>query len=137
MEQQDYLKKQIDKLGFVLKELLSQITACGKNGETSQVIEITNETLRNELDIDIESLISLSSDTFLSILLSKKQLNNDNLELLADNLFQFSENLLQNDFETKKLVRQKVLVIYEYIDDSSNIFSFDRQLRMDKIKNSL
>ena len=137
MEQHDYLKKQIDTLGMVLRELISQIIGLGNKGENSQGIEITNMTLQNELDIDIESLILIPVDKFLDTLLSKKQLDNVNLELLADTLFEYADNLLESDNSTKKLLFEKVLLIYNYIDNEDTVFSFDRHLKVERINNSL
>ena len=46
MEQQDYLKKQIDQLGKVLGKIFSDLFGLKSNGQINAGLEITNQTLK-------------------------------------------------------------------------------------------
>lgn len=137
MEQRDYLQREIEKLGIAIREMISRITGFGKNGDFSQGIEMTNETLQSELDMDIDDLISVPTDEFIDTLLAKQQLDEANLELLADALLSYGDNLLENDDATKKLIFERALLIYEHIDKEGGTFSFERRIKIDKIKEAL
>lgn len=56
MEQRDYLQKQIDQLGRVLGKLLADLIGLKNQGEISEGIEIISQKLKDELDLDLESL---------------------------------------------------------------------------------
>ena len=56
MEQRDFLQKQIDQLGRVLGKLLADLIGLQNQGEVSEGIEITSQKLKDELDLDLESL---------------------------------------------------------------------------------
>jgi hypothetical protein len=55
MEQRDYLKKQIDQLGQVLAKLFSDLLGLTNSGQINAGLEITDQTLKNELDFDVQT----------------------------------------------------------------------------------
>jgi hypothetical protein len=133
MEQRDYLKKQIDQLGQVLGKIFSDLLGLKSYGQINGGLEITNQTLKNELDLDIQNLLDISTDDFVNTLRTQKNFTNDNLDKLAEILLLIADNKQSNN---KKLYK-KCLTIYEYLEKLENIYSLDRQWKIERIKNAL
>src|SRR5690606_35095203 len=133
MEQQDYLKKQIDQLGKVLAKIFSDLLGLKNNGQFNAGLEITNQTLKNELDFDIQDLLDIPTENFINTLTTQKKLTNENLDKLAEILLLIADN---KQGDNKKLY-EKCLTIYEHLEKSENIYTLDRQWKMNRIKNAL
>ncbi len=133
MEQQDYLKKQIDQLGQVLAKILSDLLGLKNKGQINNEIELTNQTLKTEIDFDIQELLDIPTDDFVNTLKKQKNLTNDNLAKLVEILLLIADN---GQTDNKKLY-EKCLTIYEYLEKAENIYSLDRQWKIERIKNVL
>jgi hypothetical protein len=139
MQQEDYIKKQIDQLGRVLGKILSDLLELKSQGSLSERIEIVDQPLKNSLNLDIEDLITIPTDNFIDTLKAENKLTNDNFEILANLLFHLADEVDDRDniYEKKSLLYQRSLVIYEYLNSTSSTYSFDRHLKVEKIKNTL
>lgn len=84
MEQRDYLQKQIDQLGQVLGKILSDLLGLKTQGQINEGIELTNQALKKQLDLDIEELISISTDNLINILKTEKNISTENMDKLAE-----------------------------------------------------
>ena len=133
MEQQDYLKKQIDQLGQALAKIFSVMLGLKNNGQINAGIEITNQSLKNEIDLDIENLLDIPTEDFINTLITQKNITNDNLDKLAEILLLIADN---GQLDNKKLY-EKCLAIYEYLEKVENIYTLDRQWKIERIKNVL
>lgn len=133
MEQRDYLKKQIDQLGQVLAKLFSNLLGLKNGGQINVGLEITNQTLKSELNFDIQDLLDIPTDNFVDTLTTQKGLTNENLEKLAEILLLVEDNQQDN---YKKLY-ERCLTIYEYLEKAENIYSLDRQWKIERIKTEL
>ncbi len=133
MEQQDYLKKQIDQLGQVLAKILSDLLGLKNKGQINNGIELTNQTLKTEIDFDIQELLDIPTDDFVNTLKKQRNLTNDNLAKLVEILLLIADN---GQTDNKKLY-EKCLTIYEYLEKAENIYSLDRQWKIERIKNVL
>lgn len=138
MEQQDYLKKQIDQLGKVLGKILADLVGLKNQGKASEGIEIATQTLENELDLDIEELIAIPTDKLTDTLIKKYSLKTEHFDSLADILFELSEGLnLQDKNKKAGYLYEKSLALYEYLNRTGTVYSFDRYFKIEKIKNLL
>ena len=133
MEQQDYLKRQIDQLGKVLAKIFSYLLGLKNSGQINEGLEITNKTLKNELNFDIQNLLDIPTDDFVNTLKEHKNLANDNLGKLADILLLIADNAQADN----KKIYEKCLAIYEYLEKAENIYTIDRQWKIERIKNVL
>ncbi|MDA0783860.1 MAG: hypothetical protein O2814_04860 [Bacteroidetes bacterium] len=133
MEQRDYLKKQIDQLGQVLAKLFSDLLRLKNGGQINAGLEITDQTLKNELDYDVHDLLDFPTDNFIDTLTTQKGLTNENLDKLAEILLLIADN---REDDNKKLF-EKCLIIYEYLEKVDSIYSLDRYWKMKRIKNEL
>jgi len=125
MEQRDYLMKQVEQFGKVLGVLIF----FKDNGKLS--IEVVNQTFKEELDFDIDELISLCEDDLIDFLEDEKQINVKNLEQMADILSFVAENA------NSKLCDKfyfMILKIYKHLEELESAYSFDRNVKIAKIK---
>jgi hypothetical protein len=132
MEERDYFKRQIDLLGKVLGKLLAELIGKKSNGG----IETTNQVLKNQLDIEIYDLIAMSKDEIIDFLKTKKQLNDENLEQIAEILMLNIETNSENRIEEidKLNLLEKCLKIYNYIQANDKTYSFERNMKIQKIQ---
>ena len=134
MEQEDYLKRQIDQLGRVLGKILTKLLGLGSNGQASQRIETTNQILKEESDLNIQELIDLKTDGFINTLISEKNFTHKNLDQLAEILLLIADSKPDKD---KKNIYEKCLTIYEYLETAEKTYAFDRQMKIKQLKNRL
>ena len=136
MEERDYLKRQLDQLGRVLGMLIARLLKTNPEGQIENQ-SFVNQALNNELQLDIPTIIDMESEYLLFTLTNEKNVNNDNLEKLAYLFLLLAEdedNL--NEIERKNLLK-KSLIIYEYLQETSDTFSFERHTNIEKIKATL
>jgi len=134
MEQEDYLKRQIDQLSRILGKILSGMLGLKNQGQISESIEITNQTLKKELELDIQELIDIETDNFIKTLKSEKDFTDESLDKLAEILWIIADNRKDGD---RKKVYLKCLTIYEYLGKVEKTYSIDRQMKIAQIKNML
>jgi hypothetical protein len=133
MEQQDYLKKQIDQLGQVLQKMFSDLIGKKNSGQISSGIELTSQHLKNELDLDLQSLLDIPTEDFVNTLMVHKNMTNSNLEKIAEILLFIADN---DDKDNKKLY-EKVLIIFKHLEKTENIYSLERKWTMNRISKLL
>jgi hypothetical protein len=136
MQQEDWLMKQINLLGRVLGKILADLLGLKSQGQVGLGIEAAEQALKNELDLDIDDLILIPRDQFIITLQEGKNLSDDDLEKLADIFFLIAEELDQSgiDADKKKKLYERSLTMHEYMDKKGSTYSFDRHLKIDKMK---
>jgi len=136
MEQRDLIKDQIEQLGKVLGKILSGFLGLKSSGETSVGIEISNEQLKNELDIDLSQLLELDKYDLKKYLTSRK-LSAEHIEILSKYLEEIGlRKLTENKIEADKYL-SKTLILLELVDEISKEMSFERINRKSRIENAL
>lgn len=134
MEQEDYLKRQIDQLARVLGKALTNLLGLKNKGQASFGIEISNQILKEELDFDIQELIDINTEDFIQTLRTEKHFTNENLDRLAEIFFVLADGQAEKD---NRGLYEKCLTIYEYLENADKTYSFDRQMKINHIKNLL
>lgn len=136
MYRRDYFKKQIDQLGRVLGKLFSDLLGLKNEGKMNEGIEITNETLKGELDLNLDELSLIPEDDFIRILQQKK-VTSEGLEQLAEILLLFADEFRNDDIRKAEDLYKKVLLIYNDLDKSEDNYSFDRHIKRERVINLL
>jgi hypothetical protein len=103
-------------------------------GQVNDGIEVSIQALKDELDLDLQELIAIQTNYFIDVLKSEKGFTNGNLNKLADILLFIADNRQGND---KKLLLNKCLTIYEYLEKADKVYSFDRRGKIERIKKGL
>jgi hypothetical protein len=136
LEIEDYLIRQISQLGRVLGKILAGLLGLKANGQINSGIEAANQDLRNELGFDADALASMPFDSFIKKFPSAGKLNCDNFEILADILFIMPEELTESnlDIEKRKRLLERSLAILEYIENTSLVYSMERNVKIEKLK---
>jgi hypothetical protein len=134
MIQDDYFLKQIDILGRTLGKILANLLNLKSQGEIIEVIEITAQSLKSELDLDLNELLNISNNNLIKFLQDHKKFNPDHLEKIAEILFELG-SLINNDIKINIL--EKSLTIYDYLNHKSLTYSHDRIRKVEKIRTIL
>lgn len=125
MEQRDLLKDQIEQLGKALAKILSDFLGLSSKGQTSEAIEIANESFQKQLDIDIQKVLTLSA-TDLMKYLQDRNLTADHIEIIADYLKASSTAEHEVDKQKNQLKLDKALELLQLADEVSQAVSFSR-----------
>jgi len=133
MIRQDFIIKQINQLGQVLARLLSDLQGLKSSGQKSAGLEITNQTLKNELDLDVQDLIDIPTDNFIDTLTDQKNITIESLEKLAEILVLIADN----NHEDSQIMYQKCVLIYEYLEKAEDSYTLHRQWILQRIKKEL
>ena len=96
MGQEDYLIREIEKLGVVLRAILSLIMGNSNNLAITleKRFDETNEILLNEINFDLKKFLLMNSSDSEEYVSGFKELGHGNLELLADILYQMDNAFL-------------------------------------------
>lgn len=138
MGYEDYLKRQFDKLGQVLGKLLADLIGLKTQGKAEQGVEIVNQTLKAQIDIDIDQILSCPDEVLVEWLSGNISPDLHRIELIADILYEIAEFYkLNQPKDTAISLIKKVLTLYEYIDNTSSVFSFDHHSKTEKLQNML
>ena len=130
MIQDDYFLKQIDILGRTLGKILANLLNLKSQGEIIEVIEITAQSLKSELDLNLNELLNTSNTNLIKFLQDDKKFNSDHLEKIAEILFELG-SVVNNDIKINVL--EKSLTIYDYLNHKSLTYSHDRLMKIEKI----
>lgn len=134
MEWRDYLMRQFDQVGQVLGKILSDLLGLKSQGKVNDGIEIVNQVLKEELDLDIQKLLNIQLGDFINTLKTEKGFTNESLDKLADILTIIADNRQNKD---KKMLYERCLIIYEYLEKTESVYSLDRKWKIEQIKNML
>lgn len=138
MEQQDWLIRQIEQIGIALAGLLARLLKLKYQAKAFDATEICNKTLKMELDFDLNEFVDLQSDKAIAYLQNKK-FNNRVLNQFADILLFIGDELnAQEPLNSRcKIFYEKCLIILEHLNKTDMLFSFDRNNKIERIKNML
>jgi hypothetical protein len=134
MEQKDYLMREIEKIGVVLRSILGGLI----NKKEYLSIEIqapfaqTKELLINEINFDIGKFVTFDEKAAREYLSGFNGMNPANLELLAEILFQYG---ISGQSDSQNNFLEKALQIYALCNDTDKTYSGPRENNIKKIKN--
>ena len=135
MIRNDFLLKQIEELGRVLGQILMNILGLKNNTPAGRLIEETCQTLRSDVDLDLDQLLEVPMDQFVQVLQENKAMNDANLDRFAAILFHIAENTEEK--EKAIPFYERSLIIYSYLDHYSNLYSFERSYYLEQIRKVL
>ena len=132
--EKDYLMRYFNQLGVVLARILG-LKDKGRFEEANEVIE--NSLLDFGLKTP-EEYINLNPADFLFKLKATQNLNDGQIKILAELLFQKGEveRGLSNSGIDKKYY-SRALILLEYITDNEKVYSLERGQKIDWIKSYL
>ena len=136
MEQKDYLMREVEKIGMIISAIGQKIF--GGKGNTAitleEQIKDAKDMLFNGADFDIDKFLNSTiqdSNKYISGFIG---FNNDNIELLANYLFQIG---LSNKSGNSKKYLEKALQLFELCNLQDKTYSLKREENIKTIKNAL
>jgi hypothetical protein len=136
MGQEDYLLREIDKLGMVMRAILNSLAGGKENFAITleKQFEETKEILLNEINFDIDKLLKLNDSEILEYISGFKGFTHGNLEILAEITAQFGFNGKPDE---KRIRLEKALLLFEICEQYDKTFSIERENRITIIKDAL
>lgn len=136
MEQRDYLLREIEKIGTVIRAIRQKLF--GGTDELAISVEMKEETLREmllkEAYLDLDELVALDVTETEEYLARLKGFNTENIELLAKTLYDIS---LNSEAPGSYPLLEKALHLYEICSLRDRTFSFEREAVVRRIKEVL
>ena len=133
MPSRDYLIRQFEEMGFFLASLIRRILKMKEENQQEQMESAVREELIQELKLDIEQIIMLENEEFLSII-KITFTSDDQLEKLADILKILGQEIGHSFTLTKANYLRKSLFLYEYLQGSSSNFSYERKVKIQELQ---
>ena len=136
MEQKDYLLKEIEKIGLLLRAILNKLKLNTDNGAITleNQFDQEKELLLNEIGFNIDEFALLNDSDIEQYLSKFEGIRGINLELLADVLrevgFKAENNMTNAYFE-------KSLKLYELCNSLDKTYSFEREGKIEELRNIL
>jgi hypothetical protein len=132
MEQRDYLLREIEKIGVVLRAIIDRLRR-KKDTEVLEGKEQSDETLGillEETGFDLNAFLEMDENSSKKYLSGFKGFNNENLELLASILFEtgFTDNFINQPYLVKSLM------LYQICNSIDFTYSFERERQIQLIK---
>ena len=103
MEQRDYIKRQIEQIGILLGRMLSTLLGLRSGGDTGSAIQQICGELKDELDLDIDSLASADTEVMIKDL-QTKGFDYDLLIRLRGVIDSMAASLPENDRRRQSLI---------------------------------
>jgi len=139
MQQEDYIKRQIDQIGIMLEKLFSVLLGLRAKGRESEEILQVDNALSDTLNLNVDDLLAIAADKLIETLQGDIKLTNQNLEALAEILCLVADDADsdKNDNSRKAKMYERSLIIYEYVNKVSSTYSLERHQLIEKIKKAL
>lgn len=131
MEQRDYLLRQIELMTQALVTLIRRLLGL-KDIIEDEVEQITNETLSEYLDMSINQIMNTRAEELAEMMIQKNGINRSNLELFAEILVINAK--AGKSRENQLSLLERALKLYQWIDNTGNTFSMERQQKMNEIQ---
>lgn len=133
MPSRDYLIRQFEEMGLFLAILLRRILKMKEGNQQEQMEAVVREELIQELKLDIDQVIMLENEEFLS-LIKTYFTSEDQLNKLADILKVLGQDIEFSGSVTKANYLRKALFLYGWLQENSQVFSYERRVKIMEIQ---
>src|ERR1700740_983911 len=131
----DYFQNQMDQMARVLGKLLADLLGLKSDGKILEANELTLEVFSKDIGFDFEEIKNTPPELLLGFLIEKKQFSDEHIQHVANILFELG--MEKEKIEEKRILYSRANVLYEYLNSTGTIFSFDFLLKMNRIKEEL
>jgi hypothetical protein len=139
MEERDfYLQQKIDNVAATFGNMIELFAKSGENQVIGQTLQKVNRELLKTLNLNIDEITNIPLDHFLATITVDDFVDNHNLDLLAELLYQVAKAFAQlSDKETSKRLFSRSLIIYKFLVKVENDFPYERHLRIKELSEIL
>lgn len=130
MYKRDYFIKQLEEFGKVLGAILG----LKNEGKLSELDELIKATARKYTTTEIEYVEGINNDDLVDTLVTDKKLNDDQLKMLGDLLFEKAEYYLKNNspLNNANSCYKKSFLIYSFLKTHSTLnYSLDMHYKLE------
>jgi hypothetical protein len=136
MQQRDIIQDQIEEMGRVLAKVFSEFLDLKIKGNIKEAIKVTNETLQQEVDLNINKIETLNKEELIQFIIDKK-LNTESIELLVDYLFSIGDQFEKSDAKKSITYFNQSLHLLEFLDQNSTTFYMERNDKKELLKSKI
>lgn len=139
MFNQDFIMRQVQQMTQVLNRILTQVLRIKNLEEQTDALTYLDKELLKELGFDLDEILVIGDEEQLLSFLKKTGFNFENLNILADIIFEVAEDKFNDPEQHSKSLKlfSKSLFLYEFLEKSENIYSIDRNVQISKIRDYL
>ena len=136
MEQKDYLLREIEKIGDIIRAIRQKLFG----GTDQPAISVNNqaealkEMMLSEAFIDLDEILALDAEETDEYLAGQKGFNVENIELLARTLADIG---MTSAPPASLALLEKALQLYEICNLRDRTFSFAREAQINRIREEL
>jgi hypothetical protein len=133
MYKRDYLVKQFEEFGKVMAILLG----LKREGNSSELNDLISESVKKYTSTEIDFVESLINENLINILTTEKKLNDEQLKILADLLYEKAEYYSmtqQNEALNSDAINcyKKSLTIYLFLKEHATLtYSLDMHYKLE------
>lgn len=134
--EKDFIQREIQKLVLLLNDLIIKASGLNANNIKNDILVI-NEALENEFDLSLKKLSQIKSTEFISVI---KNLHESHIEKLAELIYTFNIKVKPIKLEenyNKKEIAKKGVVLIDYLNENSKIFSLQRMNMKKSLQQSI
>ena len=93
---------------------------------------VVREAIMQEMEIDIEQVVVLEDEDFLSVI--REHFTSENqLDQLADILKELGQDINQSFSPTKEAYLRKSLLLFSWLQESTTNYSYERKMKIQQI----
>ena len=136
MASRDYLIRQFEEMGIFLSILFRRLLKMKEENQQEQMASAVREELIQELKLDIDHVIMLENEEFLS-LIKTYFTSIDQLDKLADILKVLGQDASQFFSLTKANYLLKSLFLFTHLQETSSAFSYERRTKIMELQKTI
>jgi len=136
MIKREFIKRQLEELGRAISKVITEMQKFKELGKVDEAFGIAQETLKNTFDFDIENILCIPDDKFIEIVIKDEKFSAAHLNYMGDLLYATAELFIQKrETEKAKILFQKVLSVFHFVDNNEKTFSLERNNKIESIEN--
>lgn len=124
MERRDYILLQIEQMSKALAKILAKFFGIPKQDKTSETIQETSTSLKNEFGFDLEHMLKLDKDDILPYF-QKLYFTFEHMEKIARYTKEIADIYKIKDPEKALDIYKKTMDLINVIRESTDSISFD------------
>jgi hypothetical protein len=130
MHKRDYLVKQFEEFGKVMAILLG----LKKDGQFHELLDSIEEALKKYTSLEIKHVESISNESLVETLTQEKNLNDEQLKMLADLIYEKGEyyTSINSPKNTSSNCYKKAFLIYLFLKENATLnYSLDMHYKLE------
>jgi hypothetical protein len=134
MLRRDFLQRQIEEMAKVLRYMIEKLLGRKSSDNFEDQMAALNTEFYSNCGFDIQLLMTEDLEKLFTELRANNCFDSGNIDLLADYMCALSDTCPPSAIATRAILLGNALALYEYSDATFRTYSFDRQLKIEKLR---